>query len=232
MKKTFYSELAYIFGIIFLAIGTAFMQRADLGLSMIVAPAYLLHLKISKYLPFFSFGMAEYVFQAFLIILLVIILRKFKISYLFSFVTAVLYGLLLDGAIFLINFLPTSTLAFKILYFTIGFVICTASISLLFHTYISPEAYELIVKEISAKHSFDVHKVKIFYDLISLIVSVILSFAFFGLWNFKGISWGTLVTALLNGPLISLFSKFFERFFIFSDKLPLRKYFQTVNEEQ
>ena len=46
MKKTFYSEYAYIFGILFLALGTALMEKADFGMSMVVAPAYILHLKI------------------------------------------------------------------------------------------------------------------------------------------------------------------------------------------
>ena len=59
-KKVFFSEIAYVLGIIILALGTALMERADFGLSMVVAPAYLLHLKISQYITVFSFGMSEY----------------------------------------------------------------------------------------------------------------------------------------------------------------------------
>jgi uncharacterized membrane protein YczE len=47
-KKVFSSELAYLFGILILALGTAFMEKADFGMSMVVAPAYLIHLKISQ----------------------------------------------------------------------------------------------------------------------------------------------------------------------------------------
>ena len=61
-KRTFYCEFAYIIEIIVLALGTALMERANFGMSMVVAPAYLIHLKVSQFLPFFSFGMAEYVF--------------------------------------------------------------------------------------------------------------------------------------------------------------------------
>ena len=39
MKKTFYSELAYFIGIAVLALGTAMMEQADFGMSMVVAPA-------------------------------------------------------------------------------------------------------------------------------------------------------------------------------------------------
>ena len=96
MKRIFYTEIAYIVGIVALAFGTALMERADFGMSMVVAPAYLIYLKISDYLNWFSFGMAEYCFQAFLIIVLVIILRGFKRKYLFSFITAFIYGNVLD----------------------------------------------------------------------------------------------------------------------------------------
>ena len=42
-KRTFYTEVAYILGIVVLAAGNALMEKANLGMSMVVAPAYLLH---------------------------------------------------------------------------------------------------------------------------------------------------------------------------------------------
>lgn len=57
MKRTFYTEAAYIIGLITLALGTAFMERANFGMSMVVAPVYLIYLKVSDYLNWFSFGM-------------------------------------------------------------------------------------------------------------------------------------------------------------------------------
>lgn len=67
-KRTFYTELAYILGLIVLAFSAALMEASDLGVSMIVAPAYLLHLKLSQTFAFFTFGMAEYTLQAALLI--------------------------------------------------------------------------------------------------------------------------------------------------------------------
>lgn len=55
-KKVFYSELAYVFGMVVLALGTAMMERADFGMSMVVAPAYLVHLRILQAFPAFTFG--------------------------------------------------------------------------------------------------------------------------------------------------------------------------------
>ena len=89
-KRVFYTELAYAIGIIVLALGTALMERADFGMSMVVAPAYLLHLKVSEFLPWYSFGVSEYVLQAVLLAVLSLMMRKFKKGYLFSFITAIL----------------------------------------------------------------------------------------------------------------------------------------------
>ena len=224
-KKIFSSELAYLIGIIVLAFGSAFMEKADFGMSMVVAPAYLLHLKISEYLPFYSFGMSEYVLQVFVLIALALVMGKFKKGYLFSFVTAVFYGNVLDLSMKLLNHLPLYGLAGRFLYYFIGIGCCAVGISLLFHTYIAPEAYDLFVKEIAAKTEKDINKVKTIYDICSCTVGVIMSFLFYGFGHFVGVKAGTIFCALVNGWLISQCSKFFESRFEFQDKLPYRKFF-------
>lgn len=225
-KKVFYSEAAYVLGIIALALGTALMERADFGLSMVVAPAYLLHLKISQYAPVFSFGMAEYSLQAVLILILSLVLRKFKPMYLFSFVTAVIYGLTLDAAIMIVDILPQLGLTGRGICYAAGVLICSSGVSLIFHTYIPPEAYELFVKEISARLGVDINIVKTVYDCFSCFVAIILSFAFFGLWNFEGVKFGTVICAFVNGFLIGKCSKLVESVFEFKDAFNLRKKFE------
>ncbi len=217
-RKVFYTELAYVFGVVILAIGTAFMEHADFGVSMVVAPAYLLHLKVSEFLPFFTFGMAEYVLQAVLLIFMMLLLRKVKLSYFFSFVTTVIYGIVLDLAIALIAHIPANTLVSRSIFYVIGMPLCSLGVAFLFHTYIPPAAYELFVKEVSAKYGFDIHKFKIIYDYTSCLVSIALSFAFFGMWHFEGINVGTVICALCNGVCISLFTKLLEKRWTFGDR--------------
>ena len=225
MKKTLYTEAAYVLGIVILALGTALMERADFGMSMVVAPAYLVHLKVSEVLPFFSFGMAEYMLQAVLLILLSLILRKAKRTYLFSFVTAVLYGFALDGAIWAASFLPYSGMVFRIACYIAGLLLCSLGVAFFFHTYIAPEAYELFVKEIAEKHSLPISRVKTIYDCISCGASILLSFAFFGLWHFEGVKIGTVICALVNGWIIGRISMLLNSHCQFRDGLPFRKYF-------
>lgn len=225
-KKVFSTELAYVLALIIMAFSAAFAEKANLGMSMVVAPAYTLHLKLVEYLPWFSFGVAEYFLQGLIVIITALIVKRFKLSYLFSFVTALLYGTLLDIAIEVVAPLPANTLLLRIIWFTISTAICSFAVSLFFHTYISPEAYELIVKEISAKFRFNINKVKTAYDCISTIISIILSFTFFGFGVFKGVHIGTFICSVINGFLISRFTKLLERFFTFENKLNLQKYFE------
>lgn len=225
MRKTFYTELAYVLGLIFVALGVAFMEKPDFGVSMVVAPAYILHLKISETYSFFTFGMAEYTLQAVLLIIMALVLRRFKLSYLFSFVTAVIYGFILDLCMLLVSYVPMDNVALRITYYTLGMVLCAIGIALFFHTYIAPEVYELFVKEVSSKYGVEIHRFKTGYDICSCLIGVILSFIFFGFGVFRGVKWGTIICALINGTLIGLCSKFLEQRFEFKDGLGLRKYF-------
>ena len=226
-KKVFFSELAYALGILALAFGTALMERADFGLSMVVAPAYLLHLKLSQTIEVFSFGMAEYCLQAALLIALCLILRRGKAAYLFSFVTAVIYGYSLDAMMALAGLLPQAGIAMRIACYLFGMGFCAAGVSLLFHTYISPEAYELFVKEIAAQTGKAIPFVKTVYDCASCLAGVAMSFAFFGVGRFEGVKLGTILCALVNGFLIGRCSAFFEAIFDFKDALPLRGRFEA-----
>ena len=144
---------------------------------------------------------------------------------LFSFITAVIYGTLLDMAMALIEPLPDSTFGIRIVWYILGTVFCSLAVSLFFHTYISPEAYELIVKELSAKFNCNINKVKTAYDCFSVVLGIILSFAFFGFGVFEGVKSGTIICAFINGFLISRFSKLLEHFFEFKNRFKAEKYF-------
>lgn len=219
-KRIFYSEIAYCLGIIILALGTALMEKADFGMSMVVAPAYLLHLKISQFLPFYSFGMSEYVFQAFLLIVLSIVMKKVKKIYFLSFATAFIYGLVLDLTMALTGLISKETLILQIVFYLMGMVICSVGVALLFHTYLPPEAYELFVKELSEKTNTSIAKTKTIYDICGCILALILSVVFFK--DLVGIKWGTFVCAVINGWLIGRISAFLDKNFLFKDALNLR----------
>ncbi len=226
MKKTvLYTELAYVLGMVGLSLSVALMTRADFGVSMVVAPAYLLYLKLNPVLPFFTFGMAEYTLQAALLLCTILTVKKFRPYFLFSFVTAVLYGFLLDGWMLLVQRFPAENIALRCLWYVLGLGLGAVSIACFFKTYIAPEVYELLVKELALKLSKPTHRVKTVYDCVSCAVAVVMSFAFFGLWRFEGVKLGTVICALVNGFLIGRCAGWMDGHLDFRDGLPWRKYF-------
>lgn len=224
-KLTFYTELAYPVGLALLAFGTAFMTKSDFGISTVIAPAYVLHLKFQPALGFLTFGTAAYLVEALIIVITSLVTRRFKLYYLFSFATAVIYGYALDGAIWCTAPLSAESFGARALLYVVGLLLCASGIAFMFQTYFSPEAYELFVKEFSAKFGKDLHRVKLVYDCVSCAAAIAMSFTFFGLLRFEGVKLGTVICALVNGPIIGVFSKIYDRLFEFKDGLKLKKYF-------
>lgn len=227
-KRTFYTELAYVFGILSLVVGVTFMERADFGMSMVVAPAYVLHRFIST-LPgmrWFTFGVAEYTLQLVLVLVLMVVVRKFRISYFFSFVTAVIYGYLLDFVMWLTPAVAADNITMRIILFILGELFCTLGVSLVLHTYIPPEAYELFVSEVTKNFHLPTGRVKWVYDITSCLTAIALSFIFFGFGVFVGVKWGTVLCALINGVIISAMIKWEDKIFEYKDGLKWRKFFE------
>ena len=84
MKKIkIHSEPLYALAIILLGFAVALLSSAGFGVSMIVAPAYILSLKTG----FLTFGQAEYVIQSVLFVVFSCVMKRFKIVYLSSFLT-------------------------------------------------------------------------------------------------------------------------------------------------
>jgi uncharacterized membrane protein YczE len=53
-----------------------------------------------------------------------------------------------------------------------------------------------------------------------------MSFAFFGMWQFEGVNWGTIVCAVVNGWLIGQVTKLLEKHFDFRDAMKWKPYFE------
>ncbi len=227
-KPKFYTELSYILGLAVLAMGVAFMEKADYGVSMVVAPAYILYRAISPYLPFLTFGLAEYCIQALLMLVQFDHLRKFRASFQFSFLTAVIYGLLVDASMAIIRPLVFETTLIRIMGFLIGMVLSSLGVSLVFHTYIAPGVYELFVKAMSEHTGIPLHRFKSGYDAASFLLGIVLSFLFFGFGKFVGVKLGTVVCTILNGPIIGALGKLLDQHFTFCDALPFRRFFEKA----
>ena len=201
------AELTYAAAIVLLALAVAMLTAADFGISMIVAPAYLLSLKLGVV----TFGQAEYIIQAGLFIVLCLLLRKCRPAYLMSFVTCLIYGAVLDLWRKLPCFDPTVTapghmaLWLRIVMFAAGVLLTSFSVALFFKTYLYPQVYDFFVKAVSLRFGIRLPLFKTIVDMCCLLAATVMTLCFFG--EFRGLNWGTLIMALFNGTIIGFFSK-------------------------
>ena len=202
-KKKIYSEIIYIIAIIFMSLGIALISLSELGLSMVVAPAYIISEKIDG----LTFGRAEYMVQGMVFCVFCIIKKKIKPVYFFSFFTGIIYGILIDiwrniwgkYMTFIVqnrNFV----LGWRIIYFVIGVLSLSFSVSLFYRIYLYSPVYEFFVKGVSKEFGIDVIKFKRAFDASGLIIACILSAVLFQ--KLIGVGIGTFIMAYFNGIII------------------------------
>ena len=228
MKKiTKSAELLWAFGIIFVALGVAICSKADLGVSMIAAPAFVIFEALSRLggiFDIFSVGMVEYLLQGVLLILLCVIIGKFRCRYLLTFAVAIIYGYVLNFFIWLLQDIQLETVVARYILLLIGDLITALGVACFFKTYLPLQVYELFVSELTDRFGLNLSRTKSVFDISLLALSLILAFSLFGDvqsfdWksipyaSFHSIGLGTLITTAINSPLISLCSRLLDRLF-------------------
>ncbi len=227
-KVKTYSEVNYLLSIILLALAVCMTKAANFGMSMIVAPAFILSEKIS----FLSFGVSEYIIQGILLISFCILVKKIRFQYVSAFFTSIIYGFVLDlfGSVIPI-FNPeiisyeSIPLALRILLFVVGCILTTFSVALSFHTYILPQMVDFFVSGITNHFNLKLGKFKTIFDLSYFALALIMTLSFFG--ELHGVGVGTLIMALTGGSMIGFFdrmiTKYTDRASVFSKA---EKYFK------
>ena len=218
-KITKMNEAAWVIGIIVCTLGVCMCTKAGFGLSMIAAPPYILHVWLRDALPWFTQGTAEYVWQALILTIMCVAIRRFKARYLLSFGTAVLAGFALDGWLFLFGGNGVyEELWLRIIVFVLGELVTTLAIAFIFRTTLPIQIYELAVCEIASRFGFDKNKVKLVNDILMLVLSAVLSFALTG--GLGGFGIGTILITFVNAPLITFFGKILDKIFVFDSRFP------------
>ena len=232
-RITLPSEPMYLFAICLIALSVAMCAAADFGVSMIVAPTYILSLKFQ----FLTFGQWEYVFQAVMFIAFCILMKKFRFVYLFSFFSVLLYGLVLDLFRAVIPALnpsvtPPGEFAFwvRILLYVGGNLLVALAVAIFTQCYLFPQVYDFFVIGLTARYKIPFTRFKTIFDLSFLALGTALSLLLFQ--GFRGIGVGTLITAALNGFVIGLMTKGLLKIFVFRPLFPkLASYFRLDGPE-
>ncbi|MBQ2723325.1 MAG: hypothetical protein IJF72_01590 [Clostridia bacterium] len=220
LQKT--SELLWLMGILFVALGITILNKTNLGVTMIAAPAFILSEALLPFSPFFSVGVVEYLNQAIILIVLCIILRKFNWKYLLAFAVAVMYGYVLDFFLWLAKDIEITQLWLRWILLFVGSFSVSFGVACFFRTYLPKKIYEVFVGELVKHFRFDINKTKMAFDMTLLGISIVLAFTLFGDvatfdWStigtnsFHSMGLGTLVTTFINAPMIKVFGKLLDK---------------------
>lgn len=218
------SELLWLMGIIFVALGVAICSKADLGVSMIAAPTFIVQEAVFKLWSGFSVGVVEYIIQGLFLILLCLIVRRFSWRYLLAFAVAVIYGYTMNLFIFLLGNVEIRSVTARWVLLIIGDIFVGFGVACFFRTYMPLQVFELFVAEISDRFKIDVNRIKPVFDISMLVLSATLAIVLFGdltsfNWStiyyasYHSIGLGTLVTTLINAPIIKIMGKLIDKAF-------------------
>lgn len=181
--------------------GISLVTLAHLGTTPITSPPYV----FSLFLPV-SFGMLTMLLNFFFVFLQIILLGKDfqKVQYLQLLVGPIL-GLAIDLWSSLIILIEQPYYWIQLTMVVVGCVIIAFSTILQLKAQVVNNPAEGIVKALSFKTSKEFGVVKLYFDVSLVCLACFISFIGFGTIN--GIREGTIISALLIGPLIKMFKK-------------------------
>lgn len=229
-------EMSWVLGTILVALGVCLCKKANLGVSMIAAPAFIIFEAVGKFWSGFSIGTVEYIIQGILLVVLMFTVRRCKFRYFLCFLVAIIYGYTLDLWILIFGGDPFTSLAVRWIMLFVGDIITATGVAFYFRTFMPLQVYELFVSEVADKFNFAISKTKFAYDIASFIVSVVLAFTLFGdaksfdvktlfSGNFHSIGIGTVITSFINAPIIAFVSKIIDKAFGYEPLIPKLKTF-------
>jgi len=210
-RKRIFSLSMYLTGLIMCALGVALTAKAAMGVGAIQAPAYAVYMKVSEKVPSYTFGISSYLSEALFLIIMCLIIGKFRAKYLLSFVTAVLFGIILDFFNGILGTQGTGSMILRIVRLLLGIVCTSFAVACYFRTDMPLEVWELFVTEVSGRFNLDKARFKWFFDICMLIIGTFLCIVFFGRFRSDVIGAGTVMCAVFIGPLIGMFGKLLDR---------------------
>lgn len=192
----------FILGLIINSFGVAFITKSALGTSQISSIPYVLSLKFTN----LSFGQTTFIFNMLFILIQLLILKKdFRPIQFLQIAANILFSSFIDVSMTLLTGLNPQTIPLRTLSLLVGCAILAVGISVEVAPDVIKVPGEGIVHAMARVSGMEFGKVKIRFDVTLIIIAIVLSFLFFQRLN--GVGLGTIVSAILIGPMISFVNR-------------------------
>ena len=193
----------YVLGLFILALGVSISVKSNLGVSPVSSLAYVLSLIFPVKMGYFTMG----VFISFILVQFLLLGKEFKITSSLQVLCSVVFGYFVNFSNALLSSIEVpENLPVRLFLAVLSAAVCGLGIFLYVGARVMPLPAEGLTEVISVKVEKPFSKVKVIFDLVMLLVSVL--FSLFFLDSIRGIGVGTLISALLIGKFVGIFSVF------------------------
>lgn len=162
-KPVLRGEIALLVVICINSLGVVLMLHSGSGISTISSVPYVL----SEVLPHLTLGTWNYLFQALLVLTLMLLKRRFVLSYLFCFLTGFAMSMMMDVHNLWVTLLP-QTFLLRVLYFAAGYAIIAFGIALANRCKMPIAPTDLFPRELADITKIPYSKIKVAFDVCCL----------------------------------------------------------------
>ena len=199
--------ILFVISLFFAALGVAFTKHAELGVSPISSVANVMSCKYSS----LSLGTWLIIWNCILIAGQVLILRrKFQLIQLLQVPLSLLFGWFTDFGMWIVSYISVNSYPVRLVMVFVGIVILGFGISLSVIANVIMNSGEAFVKAVSDTTNKEFGNVKIFFDILCVVIALILSLIFFD-FTIVGTREGTIISALFTGISVKFFCRKIEK---------------------
>ena len=185
-RHIFRGELALVIAVMINSLAVILMLYSGSGISAISSVPYA----FEKVFPVITLGTWTYIFQAILILSLMILRKKFVPVYLCSFLVGFAFSELLDVNEAWINVLP-KTIPLRVLYFVISYLLICVGIALSNRCGLPIIPTDLFPRELSEIIKVKYSKIKVSFDVICLTITACMTGLILG--HISGLGMGKVI---------------------------------------
>lgn len=197
----------FLIGLFIASLGVAFSTKAGLGTSPVASVPY----SVSIVNHALTFGWWLNLWSLVQILVQVVLLRRKckPAEIIIQTVLAFAYGYMTDFSCMLLSRIQPGSYAEKFAWMLVGCVVLAFGIWIQYKGGVAMLPGEAMNRAVSLTTGKRYENVKIFFDVLYILIAGLISFAFTG--KLQGVREGSIIAAVLIGNIIKLYNKIFDR---------------------
>ena len=205
-ELTFKRIFNYIFGLYLITLGVAFSIKSGLGSAPVSSIPYAMNLVWN-----IEIGVATFLFQALLVVIELILLRRaFKPKHFLQVFVGVLFGAFTSFSVSLMGFIPPAgNLIIAFLMSILSILLIALGLFFYVPTNIIPLSVEGVTQAVAIESNRPFSRIKVYFDVCVVSSALIISYVFLGQLGSVGI--GTILGAVFVGTTVKYIHKIHNR---------------------